>query len=115
LHTGEQAHTVAKKIFPSSLPTPSRTFSSPESVTCDMGFPELVRLLEKEKYISSSIPSSSSREGKAQSMSSMRNIACFGMAETARSRKESSTLNREGHECRRKGIIWRRMTESLTI
>ena len=35
--TREQGHTVAKKIFPSSLPTPSKTFKSPESVTCDIG------------------------------------------------------------------------------
>lgn len=81
--TGERGRTVAKKIFPSSLPTPSKTFKSPESVTCDIGRPDLV-LPGYEKYGISSISSSSSREGKAQSMSSMRNIACFGMAETAR-------------------------------
>jgi len=80
--TREQERTVAKKIFPSSLPTPSKTFKSPESVTCDIVRPDLVLLEKEEKYGSFSISSSSSREGKAQSMSSIRNIACFGMAET---------------------------------
>lgn len=36
LNRGDGTYTVAKKSFPSSLPTPSITFSNPESVTADL-------------------------------------------------------------------------------
>jgi hypothetical protein len=89
----EYIHTVAKKSFPSSLPTPSMTLSRPESVTSGVGrariIPALVRMGSPRTGKSSS---SSAREGNAQSMSSIRKMPFFGMVDAACCRKESSIL-----------------------
>jgi len=83
---------VAKKSFPSSLPTPSRTLSRPERVTAD-----LARLkaagLTMPNWLAGEVSSSSSRDGNAQSISSMRRIEFFGMEDAAFWRKVSSMLN----------------------
>ena len=82
--------TVAKKSFPSSLPTPSRTLSKPERVTADLA--RLIAELTVPNWLAGEVSSSSSRDGNAQSMSSMRRIEFFGMDEAALWRKVSSIL-----------------------
>lgn len=85
--------TVAKNSFPSSLPTPSITFSKAESVTGDRRIPINDELsLPLNPVIISLSSSSSSRVRKAQSISSNRKIECLGIEDAARCRKESSTL-----------------------
>lgn len=88
---GRDVRTVAKNILPSSLPTPSNTFRSPDSVMGEVWRPIILPFIiicggngPPDIIGRVSDSSCSSREGNAQSMSSIRNIACFGMEATAR-------------------------------
>ena len=93
---GNATYTVAKKSFPSSLPTPSITLSNPESVTADLVRDDNLgpNPIMPEKAGSNGIGCSpSSREGNAQSISSIKKIARLGIEEAALCRNESSTLH----------------------
>ena len=95
LNRGNSTYTVAKKSFPSSLPTPSITLSNPDSVTADfiregnLGPKPIMPGKPGSKGIGCS---PSSREGNAQSISSIKKIARLGIEEAALCRNESSTL-----------------------
>ena len=90
--------TVAKKSFPSSLPTPSSIFSNPDNVIRELGFDGARRPVPNIGVIGKNEPvvtvSAASLGRKAQSMSSIRTMLRFGMDVMARCKVKSSMLQR---------------------